>query len=78
MPDFRCFNYRVMQKILGLVFIAVGMIGMAIYLSRGMMITSDEKIAMLLGFFMILIGIILIYSDRKKKSIMNKSRNPGN
>ncbi len=67
MPAIWCFDSREMQKILGLVFIAVGAFGMAIYISRGVMITSDEKIAMLLGFFMILIGIIIIYGSHKKK-----------
>ncbi len=77
MPDIRSFNYRYMQKILGLIFIAVGMIGMVIYLSRGMGITADEKITLLLGFFMILIGIMIIYGGGKKKSIRDTSRHPG-
>ena len=58
-----------MQKILGIVFIAIGLSGMAIYLFRGMSITRDEKIAMLLGFLMIIIGAIIIYGDRKGSSV---------
>ena len=61
-----------MQKMLGLIFIAVGAFGMAVYISRGMFISSDEKIALLLGFFMILIGIIIIYGNRKKKSVRDQ------
>jgi hypothetical protein len=64
-----------MQKILGLIFIAVGVFGMAIYLVRGAIISTDEKIAMLFGFFMILIGVIIIYSDCKKKTVKDEDRN---
>jgi hypothetical protein len=56
-----------MQKILGVIFIAVGALGMAVYLAKGAALSTDEKIAMLLGFLMILIGIIL-YVDWKKKT----------
>jgi hypothetical protein len=66
-----------MQKLLGLIFIAIGAIGMAVYLARGTFITTDEKIAMLLGFFMILIGVIIIYADWKKKTDRNQEQNPG-
>jgi uncharacterized membrane protein YfcA len=77
MPDSLFFDYREMQKILGLIFIAVGITGIIVYLSRGMMITSDEKIAMILGFFMVLIGIMIIYGSRKKKSIRDQPHRPG-
>ncbi len=64
-----------MQKILGLIFIAVGVFGVALYPARGAFISTDEKIAMLLGFFMILIGVIIIYSDYKKKTVKDEDRN---
>jgi uncharacterized membrane protein HdeD (DUF308 family) len=64
-----------MQKILGLIFIAIGVFGIAVYLPRAAFITTDEKIAMLLGFFMILIGVIIIYADWKKNTDRNQARN---
>ncbi len=57
-----------MQKFLGLIIIAVGLFGMAVYITRGTLISTDEKIAMLLGFFLVLIGFIIIYGDRRKKN----------
>jgi predicted transporter len=64
-----------MQKFFGLIFIAVGVFGMYLYAARGAFITTDEKIAVLLGFFMILIGIIIIYADWKKKTDRDDARN---
>lgn len=55
-----------MQKLVGIIFIAVGVFGMAVYPASGALINTDNKIAMLLGFFMIIIGTIIIYSDWKK------------
>lgn len=66
-----------MQKFLGCIFIAVGAFGMAVYPARGTFLSTDDKIAMLLGFFMILIGIIIIYGDRKKKTDRTHKRNSG-
>ncbi len=66
-----------MQKLLGLIFIAVGAFGTAVYLGRGTLITTDEKIAVLLGFFMILIGVIIIYSDMKKMADRNHESTRG-
>ena len=65
-----------MQKFLGCIFIAVGAFGMAVYPARGTLLSTDDTIAMLLGFFMILIGIIIIYGDRKKKTDGNQERKP--
>jgi cadmium resistance protein CadD (predicted permease) len=64
-----------MQKFFGLIFIAVGVFGMYLYAARGAFITTDDKIAMLLGFIMILIGIIIIYADWKKKTDSDHERN---
>ena len=57
-----------MQQILGLIFIAVGAISMSVYAAQGMFISTDDKITMLLGFFMVLIGIMIIYGNRKKNN----------
>jgi hypothetical protein len=59
MPVIRCSDFRVMQKLPGLIFIIVGAFGMATYLSSGAFVTTDEKITMLLGFVMIIIGVII-------------------
>ena len=57
-----------MQKIFGLLFVAVGLFGMAVYPAMGRVLSNDDKIAMLLGLFMIIVGAIIIYGDRKKKT----------
>ncbi|HBH61959.1 MAG TPA: hypothetical protein DDX85_09535 [Nitrospiraceae bacterium] len=75
MPAIRCFDFRVMQKFLGLIFIAVGVFGVAVYLSRGTSIAADDRIAMLLGIFMTFIGVIIIYGDRKKKTNSDQTHN---
>ena len=66
-----------MQQILGLIFIAVGVMGMSVYAAQGMFITKDDKITMLLGFFMVLIGIMIMYGNKKKKNSREHERNPG-
>ena len=65
-----------MQQILGLIFITVGTMGIIVYAAQGMFITTDDKITMLLGFFMALIGIMIMYGNRKKKN-RDHLRNPG-
>jgi drug/metabolite transporter (DMT)-like permease len=65
-----------MQKFLGFIFIAVGAFGMAVYPAMGEPLSRDDNIAMLLGFFMILIGIIIIYGDRKNKTESDQTRKP--
>jgi len=64
-----------MQKLVGLIFIIVGMFGIAVYAARGRVISTDDKIAMLLGIVVILIGIIIIYGDRKKKTGRDQAQN---
>ena len=66
-----------MQQILGLIFIIVGTMGIIVYAAQGMFITTDDKITMLLGFFMVLIGIMIMYGNRKKKNNRDHLRNPG-
>ncbi len=46
---------------------AVGAFGMAVYPAMEKIISRDDKIAMLLGFVMIVFGFIIIYGDRGKK-----------
>ena len=65
-----------MQKMFGMICIAVGAFGMAVYPAMGAPLSRDDKIAMLLGFFMILIGIIIIYGDRKKNTESDQTRTP--
>ena len=66
-----------MQQFLGLIFIALGVFGLAVYLDGDRIMTTDDKIAMLLGIFMILIGVILLYSDWKNKTDRNCGLNRG-
>jgi len=40
-----------MQKIFGLLFVAVGLFGMVVYPAMGRVLSRDDKIAMLLGLF---------------------------
>jgi hypothetical protein len=46
---------------------AVGAFGMAVYPATEKIITRDGKIAMLLGFVMIVFGFIIMYGSRKKR-----------
>ena len=57
-----------MQVILGLICIAAGASGIVAYIYRGTVMSSDDKITMLLGFFMALIGVIIIYAGGKNKT----------
>ncbi len=57
-----------MQTIFGILCIAVGAFGMTVYPAMEKIISTDEKIAMLFGFVMIVFGFIIIYGDRKKRN----------
>jgi hypothetical protein len=63
-----------MQKLFGIICMAVGAFGMAVYPAMEKIITREEKIAMLLGFVMIVFGFIIMYSDRGKSKNNNHHR----
>jgi hypothetical protein len=56
-----------MQTIFGIICIAVGVFGMAVYPLTREIISREEQIGMLLGLAMTIFGFIIIYGDRKKK-----------
>lgn len=56
-----------MQTLLGVLFVIIGVFGIAIYSASGALLSAGRKIAMLLGFFMLLIGVIIIYSDLRNR-----------
>ena len=64
-----------MQTLLGVIFVIIGVFGMAVYSASDALLSADEKIAMLLGFFMFMIGVIIIYADLRNKAGRKRTGN---